>query len=98
MYDGREAKVSLKDLAPCPPHSRGSNTLENQLNPINDKNMTELHDRAGTDESSICESETPYIVSDNASENLSETTPVIRRSARVHKGIPPQRYGDPINY
>ena len=55
--------------------------------------MAQLHDRAG-----ICESETPDIVPDNVSENLSETTPVARRSARVNEGIPPQRYGDPVDY
>ena len=44
LVDGREATVSL------PPRSRDSNTSENQLNPINDKDVAELHDRAATDE------------------------------------------------
>ena len=56
LDDGREATVSLKDLAQCPSRSHGSNILENQLNPINDKDVAELHDRTRTDESSICES------------------------------------------
>ena len=96
--DGREATVSLKDLALCPPRSHGSNTLENQLYPINDKDVAELHDRAGRDESSIFESETLAIVPDNVSESLSETTPVVRRSARVNKGILPQGYCDLVDY
>ena len=31
LDDGKEATVSLKNLAPCPPRSHRSNTLENQL-------------------------------------------------------------------
>ena len=41
LDDGREVTVSLKDFAPCPPRSHCSNTLENQLNPINDKDVAE---------------------------------------------------------
>ena len=58
LDDCRKATVSLKDWAPCPPRSHGLNTLENQFNPINDKDVAELHDYVGTDESSICKSET----------------------------------------
>ena len=98
LDDDGEASVSLKDLAPYPPRSHGSKTLGNQLNQINHKDVAELHDRAGTDESSICESETFDVAPDNASENLIETTQVVRRSVRVNKGIPPQRYGYPVDY
>ena len=69
LDDGREATVSLKDLAPCPPRSHSSKNLEIQLNPINEKDVAELHDCAGTDESSICESETLDIAPDHTSEN-----------------------------
>ena len=95
LDNGREA---TKDLAPCPPRSHSSKNLENQLNPTNDKDVAELHDRTGTDESSICESENLDTASDNASENLLETTTAVRRSARANKGISPQRYGDPVDY
>ena len=43
LDDGKEATVSLKDLAPCPPRSHSSKNLENQLNPINDKDVAKLH-------------------------------------------------------
>ena len=74
LDDGREATISQNNLAPCPSRSHESNTLENQLCPINDKHVAELHDRAITDEPSMCEFETFDIVPDNSSENRMETT------------------------
>ena len=41
LNDGREATVFLKDFALCSHRFHSSRNLENQLNPINDKNVAE---------------------------------------------------------
>ena len=53
--DGRELIASLKDLVSGPSRSQYSNTLENQLNLINDKDVVKLHGHNVTDEQSIRE-------------------------------------------
>ena len=93
---GREATVSIRDLAPCrQPASNEVDVVHVQPSVVDHDANVDLTPNAETD---VVETSNESDVSINAdlNEKLNESDRSLRRSSRSNKGVPPPRYG--INF
>ena len=93
---GREATVSIRDLAPCPqPASNEVDVVHVQPSVIDHEVNVDLTPNVETE---VVETSNESDVSINADSNekLNEPDRSLRRSSRSNKGVPPPRYG--INF